>query len=348
MSTIDDFSKLCDSDYPPTRENSSLLSKYQIPISHFEFIYIEKCTNGQELEKILLVLRSGEEGYFPDLETTTENRLKEIKPKSTLLRSSTQVLNRQDLEPKDFETILSDLNLWVNQVSKDDTELEIRKSKRLQQDIGVRKNNDIDLSTKNKNNQKEKRIGSTDFKAWDKYDPDTELLKMQLVDEKQKHEISERELKRSKKQTKSISFNECGTEAEARFLSKHEREKGNEFFKNEEYEEALHCYTNSIVLKSSIENLNNRAMTYIKLHQYPNAVTDCHKILNLDANNLKAHWRLAEALEKMMKYEEALQHIEFVIQVDPNNNSAQKLANNIRKNCVSNIKHSKMLITEIN
>lgn len=348
MSSNEDQSKLAKSKYNIIEEKGSLLSKYQIPINHFEFDYIEKCKDGKELEKILRVLRSGEEGYFRDLETATENRLKTIKPKSKLLRSTTQVLNKNDLHKNDLETILTDLNIWVDDVSKDDTELETRRSSRNQQDIAIRTSRKTGICLQDQRGKTEKRISATDYKAWDKYDPDTEILKMQIKEEKEKQEANKKESNKTKNQTRSVTVNEFGTEAETRFLSIREREKGNEYFKIGDFEEALVCYTNSIILKANIDNLNNRAVTYLKVLKYPEAIADCEKVLELDENNLKAHWHAAEALEKIQNYEEALKHVDFVIQYNPNDFQVQKLAERVRKNCTAYSNKVHMQITEIN
>lgn len=345
MSSIQDLSKLVETN-STQQGRQSLLSKYSIPITHFEFDYIEKCNDGKELESILLVLHSGEEGYFPHLEVATKNRLKVIKPKSKLLRNVTQVLSRNDLQKGDLDIILGDLNIWVVKVSKDDKELETRKSNRNQHDVAIRTSKEIHSGSQSLKDKKEKRISSTDFKAWDKYDPDTELLKMELEEEKMKQKAY-KETNKSKKK-KSVIINEVSTEAEANFLSDREREKGNEFFRNNDYDEALFCYTNSVALKPTIENINNQAAAYLKLLKYPECIADCLKVLKLDKGNMKAHWQLAEALEKIQNYEEALKHIEYVINQNPNNTQAQKLAERIRNNSTACLKNSRIQITEIN
>lgn len=342
MSTIEDLSKLVEHNYPDEQVKHTLLYKYQIPVNHFEFDYVEKCKDGKELEKILLVLRSGEEGYFPDLEKSTEKRLREIKPKSKLLRSVTQVLNKSDLERSDLETILRDLNIWVDKISKDDEGLETRKSNRILADVEIRHTTEHGEAAPNK---KEKHIGATDFQAWNKYDPDTEILKMELQEEKEKQEVFKKENKK-KAFGKTVTFNEYHTEVEAKFLADREKEKGNEFFKNSEHQDALYCYTNSIALKANIDNLNNRSVTYLKLKKYDESIADCRRVLNMDKDNTKANLRIAEALERTNKFEEASKHIEIIIRKDPNNQQAQILAEKIGKNCNKDLKGIQMQITE--
>ena len=38
-----------------------------IPVEHLDYEYLKTCTNASEVESILLLLRSGKEGIYPDL-----------------------------------------------------------------------------------------------------------------------------------------------------------------------------------------------------------------------------------------------------------------------------------------
>lgn len=85
-------------------QKKSLLEKYDIPLNHLDFGYVEKCTNAREMEKIVHILRSGEEGYFPDLLRVSEEKLKELKPDSRLFRyeepiKQSDVLDKKELKP---------------------------------------------------------------------------------------------------------------------------------------------------------------------------------------------------------------------------------------------------------
>lgn len=85
-------------------KSKTLLEKYQIPIGHLDFGYVEKCGNAREMEKIVMILRSGEEGYFPDLTRCAEEKLKQLKPDSKLFRTEekiqhSNVLDKHELKP---------------------------------------------------------------------------------------------------------------------------------------------------------------------------------------------------------------------------------------------------------
>lgn len=61
-------------------EKISLLEKYSIPIESLDYEYIRECKNIKKLVQILEILRSGEEGFYPDLNKFTESKLMELDP----------------------------------------------------------------------------------------------------------------------------------------------------------------------------------------------------------------------------------------------------------------------------
>lgn len=66
--------------------SKSLLEKYHIPIEHIDFEYVRNCVNVKEIERILEILKSGEEGHFPELIEFTGNRLRELDPANKMFR----------------------------------------------------------------------------------------------------------------------------------------------------------------------------------------------------------------------------------------------------------------------
>lgn len=88
-----------------TKPKKSLLERYGIPINHLDFKYIEECDDAREMEKILHILRSNEEGYFPDLTTCAENKLRQLKPQSRLFRVEEQIKGREALPETEWKPI---------------------------------------------------------------------------------------------------------------------------------------------------------------------------------------------------------------------------------------------------
>lgn len=86
--------------------HKTLLQKYEIPLEHLDFEYLRTCTDKKKVERIFRILKSGEEGYFPDLTKFAENRLQELDPKNKLLRTESTALYKYNLNDdarKDLE-----------------------------------------------------------------------------------------------------------------------------------------------------------------------------------------------------------------------------------------------------
>jgi hypothetical protein len=93
------------------KQKVSLLRKYDIPVEHLDFRYLEICKDSREIEKILRILKSGEEGHYPDLIAFTEEKLQTLNPLSRDLREELPALKSQYLERDMKEEILNDLSV---------------------------------------------------------------------------------------------------------------------------------------------------------------------------------------------------------------------------------------------
>lgn len=100
--------------YSAVNTKKTLLEKYDIPINHLDFDYIKKCENSKEVERMLLILRSGEEGYYPDLTKCAEERLRELKPNSKCFRTEEPILTKEGLDDETRISLFGDI-----QVSED-------------------------------------------------------------------------------------------------------------------------------------------------------------------------------------------------------------------------------------
>lgn len=97
------------------QKKQSLLQKYNIPIDHLDFKYIATCRNVKEMERIVEILKSGEEGFYPDLTTCAENKLKELCPNSKLLRVEEPVKRQEILDKNEFECIIDMMKVMNKQ-----------------------------------------------------------------------------------------------------------------------------------------------------------------------------------------------------------------------------------------
>ncbi|GJQ69909.1 hypothetical protein Trydic_g22451 [Trypoxylus dichotomus] len=326
MGRLEEMSEISPSEqiYGSTNKEP-LLKKYNIPIQHFDFAYVDKCTDARELEKILHVLKSGEEGYYPDLLKRVEEKLSNIKPNSRYIRKLTRVLSKNEVDEQSSKEITEDLNSWLDDINKKNLELTQMKTTKKSNLPEVRK-------SKEKKEEKEdvpKRIKSTDYAAWDKYDVETEMLKMDLEDEKIKKEAEKMAKEKHKKRI--VKFNEFTTTAEASFEAQRENIIGNEYFKTGDYENALEHYSNSIVYFPSPTSFANRGATYFSLKKYKDAAGDYIKALKYEPNNHEYLLKLGTCYSSLEKWSEALDCAETVIKLYPNNTVAQKLAEKAKK-----------------
>lgn len=90
---------------------SSLLKKYDIPINHLDFDYIKSCGNVKEIERIVTVLKSGEEGYYPDLTACALEKLKALKPNSKILREEAPVLSKRSMNNDEWNHITANIDV---------------------------------------------------------------------------------------------------------------------------------------------------------------------------------------------------------------------------------------------
>ncbi|KAH8363304.1 hypothetical protein KR084_008010 [Drosophila pseudotakahashii] len=333
-----------------TENKKSLLDKLGIPIHYLDFDHVEKCTNGREMEKIVQVLRSGQEGFYPDLLRVSEEKLKQLKPDSKLFRYEEQIKHSNVLDPKELKPILD----WTDAVKSKDSALnELKKSKQKLDLPSVRKLSKIELEKQStetskpvvkaesqpKAKIKDDRIKSTDYQKWDKYDPDEEILRMDLAEERN-NEQAEQKISTYQKSTKENELeNEKGSlyerlQTQLKNLSQVEREqfaerhryKGNEYFKAKEYANAIEEYNCSILYdpENAVHAYNNRAVSHIKLKKYFSAVSDCQACLQLDPQNIKAHLRMADALNADGKHLESLSIYKKLLELEPDNSVAKK------------------------
>lgn len=66
-----------------------------------------------------------------------------------------------------------------------------------------------------------------------------------------------------------------------------EKNKGNEAFRAGDFPEALAYYTRSISLNAIPAVFNNRAMAFIKLEKFQEAIQDCNSVLKTETKNIK-------------------------------------------------------------
>lgn len=108
------------------------------------------------------------------------------------------------------------------------------------------------------------------------------------------------------------------------------KEKGNDAFKNGEFEEAISMYTQALKLggrehKEVSTFYKNRAAAYLKMKEFELADRDCKAALEIVSSDPKTLFRRAQALEGMEKIEEAYKCARDAWNMDPKNVDLQKM-----------------------
>lgn len=343
------------------KSKTSSLKKYEIPVDHISFEYVEKCNDRKEMEKIVKILRSGEEGHFPQLTQCAETRLRQIAPESRVLRTEEPTLTKSTLEPEQWDKVSNDIEEWNGEMRT--REEELKKSSRIYQsseDLPAVRNVKMSKTQGCHNGAEEagpSRVKSAvprNYADWDKFDVDKELLKMELEDERRKEQAMKKKRQQEKEKKKNkrdeedkfanAADNLLATEKE--FLAAQEKDRGNEYYRSGDYDLAVKHYTSSILLCPTPAAYNNRAIAYLKLHKFGAALTDCNQVLEADPLNVKALLRRGTAHQNSNNYEEAFEDFCKVLGLEPDNKLAKSLSEQMKKKCGSNLKSVRMTIED--
>ncbi|XP_064363735.1 sperm-associated antigen 1 isoform X2 [Dromaius novaehollandiae] len=275
-------------DSVPSLFDQGTTKTYQIPIGHLDYKFIEKCTDVKHLEKILRVLRSGEEGCYPDLTSFCEKRIEHLHPGSRALRKDKPAATASDFTAEEWETINGELM-----------------NKNLQ------------------NKQRNKKNIPRDYSEWDKFDVEKECSK--IDDGCEETNSKARFFTRPSLPVIEKKIDTTGmTKKEKTFIATREKEKGNEAFAIGDYMEAVTYYTRSISVLPTVAAYNNKAQAEIKLQNWHSALQDCEKVLDMEPGNIKALMRRATVNNHLQNYETAIEDLMEVLYVEPENAIAKK------------------------
>lgn len=109
------------------------------------------------------------------------------------------------------------------------------------------------------------------------------------------------------------------------------KEKGNQYFRNKAFREAIQCYTQAIDICPAKEPdravfFKNRAACWLKLEEHEKALSDCLSALQLSPGDVKTIYREAQALEGLDRLTEALVETKKLLSIDPRNREANEMA----------------------
>ncbi|GFZ06973.1 stress-inducible protein [Actinidia rufa] len=117
-------------------------------------------------------------------------------------------------------------------------------------------------------------------------------------------------------------------------IANEEREKGNEFFEERNYPEAVKHYTEAIKRNpSDPKAYSNRAACYVKLGAIPEGLKDAEKCIEVDPSFVRGYSRKGAIQFLMKEYDKALEMYQEGLKHEPRN---QELLDGVRR-CVEQI-----------
>ncbi|XP_047218097.1 sperm-associated antigen 1 [Girardinichthys multiradiatus] len=326
----------------------------KVPVEHLDYDFIEKCKDVKYLEKILRILRSGEEGIYPHLIKFCEGHLEKLNPKSRALRKETPVATEASFSKDEWDQIMDDLKTWAEETKKSETLLKQEPVFDLLKEKipPVRSSNFfVPLNEKSFPKQRtnsSKHVLPRDYQEWDKFDVEEECNKVDGVLKNDPPAI----LNTGHPNIKRAVDASLLSQQEKFLLANREKDKGNEAFRANDYEEAVAYYSRSLSILPTVSAYNNRAQGEINLQHWHNAMRDCQQVLELEPRNKKALLRRATVHNHMGNFQMASEDLRMVLQEEPNNATAIQLLSKIERklsDCLpeQQSKGKKILIEEL-
>uniref|UniRef100_UPI003D815D3A uncharacterized protein LOC768178 n=1 Tax=Danio rerio TaxID=7955 RepID=UPI003D815D3A len=290
-----------------------------VPVEHLDYSFIQSCSDLKQLEQILRVLRSGQEGVYPHLIGFCERRIETLNPKSAELRTENHPHTAACYTEEEWRSITEDLQVWERSVRM--TEAALMRSSIFSSEEcvpPVRSSHRV-LQT----NQEKKKTVKTSctprpYTDWDRFDVDSACAGESVRNAPAAAAVCPEVQQR-------LSSCTALTAQEKQTAALREKDKGNEAYRSRDYEEALDYYCRSLSLASSAAVFNNRAQTLIRLQQWPAALSDCDAVLQLEPHNIKALLRRATVHKHLGHQQESHDDLRAVLQIQPQNKTALKL-----------------------
>ncbi|XP_054477382.1 sperm-associated antigen 1-like [Anoplopoma fimbria] len=307
----------------------------QVPVEHLDYDYIEQCKDVKYLEMIWRVLRSGDEGIYPHLIEFCESHLEKLDPRSRALRKENPVTTAASLPNDEWNQIVDELKTWQEETKKTETSL---KQQSMFDDLENKTippirgfNCSVPLSQtsvpKEKKNSS-KRPLPRDYREWDKFDVEKECERISGNLAKNDPAVI---VNTGHPKIKTKVDVTLLTEQEKLLLANREKDKGNEAFRANDYEEAVAYYSRSLSIKPTVAAYNNRAQSEIKLKHWHNAMSDCLRVLKLEPGNMKALLRRATVHNHMGNFRMAAEDLRAVLREEPQNDVATQLLSETEK-----------------
>uniref|UniRef100_A0A2K6B9W3 RNA polymerase II-associated protein 3 n=1 Tax=Macaca nemestrina TaxID=9545 RepID=A0A2K6B9W3_MACNE len=225
---------------------------------------------------------------------------------------------------EELQDFMRDLENWEKDIKQKDMELR-RQNGVPEENLPPIRNGNFrkkkkgkakEPSKKTKEENTKNRIKSYDYEAWAKLDVDS------ILDELDKDDSTHESLS----QESESEEDGIHVDSQKALVLK---EKGNKYFKQGKYDEAIDCYSKGMGADPYNPVLpTNRASAYFRLKKFAVAESDCNLAIALNRSYTKAYSRRGAARFALQKLEEAKKDYERVLELEPNNFEA---TNELRK-----------------
>ncbi|KAM7421909.1 hypothetical protein PAMA_010130 [Pampus argenteus] len=110
------------------------------------------------------------------------------------------------------------------------------------------------------------------------------------------------------------------------------KDEGNALVKKGEHRKAIEKYSQSLKHNpTEVTTFTNRALCYLSVKQYRDAVSDCDEALMIDSSNIKALYRRAQAHKELQNINACVDDLNRLLKVEPKNTAAEKLLQEVQK-----------------
>ncbi|XP_026163427.1 mitochondrial import receptor subunit TOM34 isoform X2 [Mastacembelus armatus] len=110
------------------------------------------------------------------------------------------------------------------------------------------------------------------------------------------------------------------------------KEEGNALVKKGEHKKAIEKYSQSLKHNpTEVTTYTNRALCYLSVKQYRDAVRDCDEAVMIDSSNIKALYRRAQAHKELKNVKACVDDLNSLLRVEPKNTAALKLLQEVQK-----------------
>ncbi|NXH97930.1 RPAP3 protein, partial [Pachycephala philippinensis] len=220
---------------------------------------------------------------------------------------------------EELQDFMRELESWEKDIKEVDSELR-KQSGVPEENLPPIRNKAFKKKKKSKNKvpskitseeNKKNKIKSYDYEAWGKLDVD------KILEELDKEDSTHDSV------SPESDSEEDGIRVDAE-KALAEKEKGNNYFKQGNFDEAIKCYTKGMHSDPYNPVLpTNRASAFYRMKKFSVAESDCNLALALDKNYIKAYARRGAARFALKNLQGAKEDYEKVLELDANNFEAR-------------------------